>query len=116
LADRALSGDLEALNTFEAEILQARHYLIEVFGNLARDTRRQDAKRRPSSNHVLSSSRCSAVAMAIVDWRRSDGIMYVRQIGIQGEPTATPSPTQTNPHIPPYTRPASSGLLSLTAP
>ena len=41
LADRALNGDLEALNTFEAEIPQARHYLIEVFGNLARDTRRQ---------------------------------------------------------------------------
>ena len=41
LADRALSGDLEALKTFEAEIPQARHYLIEVFGNLARDTRRQ---------------------------------------------------------------------------
>ena len=41
LADRALNGDLEALKTFEAEIPQARHYLIEVFGNLARDTRRQ---------------------------------------------------------------------------
>ena len=41
LADRALSGDLEALKTFEAEIPQARHYLIEVFGNLARDTRCQ---------------------------------------------------------------------------
>lgn len=41
LADRALNGDLEALKTFEAEIRQARHYLIEVFGNLARDTRRQ---------------------------------------------------------------------------
>ena len=41
MADRALSGDLEVLNTFEAEIPQARHYLVEVFGNLARDTRRQ---------------------------------------------------------------------------
>ena len=41
LADRALQGDLEALKTFEAEVPNARHYLIEVFGNLARDTRRQ---------------------------------------------------------------------------
>ncbi len=41
LADRALQGDLEALKTFEAEVPNARTYLIEVFGNLARDTRRQ---------------------------------------------------------------------------
>ena len=41
LADRALNGDLEALKTFEAEVPQARQYLIEVFGNLARDTRHQ---------------------------------------------------------------------------
>ena len=41
LADRALQGDLDALKTFEAEVPNARIYLIEVFGNLARDTRRQ---------------------------------------------------------------------------
>ena len=41
LADRALNGDLEALKTFEAKVPQARQYLIEVFGNLARDTRHQ---------------------------------------------------------------------------
>ena len=41
LAYRALQGDLEALKTFEAEVPNARTYLIEVFGNLARDTRRQ---------------------------------------------------------------------------
>ena len=44
LADRALQGDLEALKTFEAEVPNARTYLIEVFGNLARDTRRQNTK------------------------------------------------------------------------
>ena len=41
LADQALAGDLDALKTFEAEVPHARQYLIEVFGNLARDTRRQ---------------------------------------------------------------------------
>ncbi|MDB4698519.1 hypothetical protein OAF45_00060 [Candidatus Latescibacteria bacterium] len=41
LADRALHLGLEALKTFEAEVPNARTYLIEVFGNLARDTRRQ---------------------------------------------------------------------------
>jgi hypothetical protein len=44
LADRALQGDLKALKTFEAEVPNARTYLIEVFGNLARDTRRQNTK------------------------------------------------------------------------
>ena len=41
LADQALAGDLDALKTFEAEVPHARQYLIEVFGNLARDTRHQ---------------------------------------------------------------------------
>ena len=41
LADQALAGDLDALKTFEAEVPHARQYLIEVFGDLARDTRRQ---------------------------------------------------------------------------
>ena len=59
LAYRALQGDLEALKTFEAEVPNARTYLIEVFGNLARDTRRQiiesylspeDAVRKRSRN------------------------------------------------------------------
>ncbi len=59
LAYRALQGDLEALKTFEAEVPNARTYLIEVFGNLARDTRRQiiesylspeDAVRKQSRN------------------------------------------------------------------
>ena len=44
LADRALQSDLKALKTFEAEVPNARTYLIEVFGNLARDTRRQNIK------------------------------------------------------------------------
>jgi len=44
LVDRALQGDLKALKTFEAEVPNARTYLIEVFGNLARDTRRQNTK------------------------------------------------------------------------
>ena len=41
LADQTLAGDLDALKTFEAEVPHARQYLIEVFGNLSRDTRRQ---------------------------------------------------------------------------
>ena len=65
-----------------SERCNSRWRLQRVWWRSRRAGGRQDANSRPSSNQVLSSSKRPSVAMAIVDWRKSDGRTYDRQIGI----------------------------------